>query len=588
MEFRYKSVFRHYWKFVRNYIPSQLILFSSYGVGQVLDIAVVPLLYKAIIDTVSSPPSDPSAVLFGIFWILVATYIIMNIVYRIGDYFIISSQSKILEDLSNYSLKELQKHSYTFFTNTFGGSLVAKSKRFVSAFETLHDQLIFSIWFGGISLISSVVVLSYFSWLLGLAFLAWIIVYVIMIRYLIRFQIPKSLENAEADTKVTAHFSDIIANFFTVKMFGAEKREEDSFAMTTKFQEAKRRRAWLQQGFWNSLYQSLNIGFFELLFIGFAIWLWLQGSITAGTIVLVQVYTITSFHVVWQISKNFIRITTALTDANEMVEIFDRDVDVVDGKQLETVKMSQGDILFDDVTFSYEGHTKVFTNFNLHIKSNEKIALVGASGAGKTTITKILLRFVDVDKGGVFIDGQGITAVSQQKLRQKISYVPQEPSLFHRTIRENIQYGNPSATQEEVVGAAKKAQAHDFIVELPNGYETLVGERGVKLSGGQKQRVAIARAILKDAPILVLDEATSALDSESEVAIQKALQELMVNRTVIAVAHRLSTLRKMDRIIVLENGKVIEDGTHEELSKAGNVYQRLWEHQAGGFLQDDE
>ena len=210
--------------------------------------------------------------------------------------------------------------------------------------------------------------------------------------------------------------------------------------------------------------------------------------------------------------------------------------------------------------------------------------MVGSSGAGKTTFVSLLLRQFDLNSGSISIDGQAIHEVTQDSLRANIAVVPQEPSLFHRTIRENIAYGKPDATDEEIIEVAKKAQAHDFISQLPEGYNTLVGERGIKLSGGQKQRVAIARAMLKDAPILLLDEATSALDSESEVEIQKALHFLMNGKTVIAIAHRLSTLREMDRIIVLENGKIIEDGTHETLSHFGGVYQRLWEHQAGGFL----
>ena len=230
----------------------------------------------------------------------------------------------------------------------------------------------------------------------------------------------------------------------------------------------------------------------------------------------------------------------------------------------------------------------VFRDFDLHIAAGQRVGLVGHSGAGKTTFVSLLLRQYDLGAGAIEIDGQNIAKVTQDSLRENIAVVPQEPLLFHRSIRENIAYGNPEASEEEIMAAAKQAQAHDFIMTLPDGYDTLVGERGVKLSGGQKQRVAIARAMLKDAPILVLDEATSALDSESEVAIQKALETLMEGKTVIAVAHRLSTLRKMDRIIVLEDGKIIEDGTHEELSQASGTYQKLWEHQAGGFLLDDD
>jgi ABC-type multidrug transport system fused ATPase/permease subunit len=234
--------------------------------------------------------------------------------------------------------------------------------------------------------------------------------------------------------------------------------------------------------------------------------------------------------------------------------------------------------------FDYQDN-KVFQQLNLTIAAGQRLGLVGPSGAGKSTFVSLLLRQYDIESGSIEIDGQNIAEVTQDSLRAAIAVVPQEPALFHRTIRENIAYGKPDATDEEIIEVAKKAYAHDFITSLPLGYDTLVGERGVKLSGGQKQRIAIARAMLKNAPILILDEATSALDSESEVEIQKALHILMVGKTVIAIAHRLSTLREMDRIIVLENGAIAEDGTHDTLLTYGGTYARLWAHQAGGFLE---
>jgi len=261
------------------------------------------------------------------------------------------------------------------------------------------------------------------------------------------------------------------------------------------------------------------------------------------------------------------------------------DREIKDVSNASDLVVAKGAISWNKVQFEY-GTNAVFDNFELSIKPGQRIGLVGPSGAGKTTFVSLLLRQHDIDSGDILIDGQNISQVTQDSLRENIAVVPQEPLLFHRTIRENIAYGKPDATDEEIIAVAQKAQAHDFIMQLETGYDTLVGERGIKLSGGQKQRVAIARAMLKDAPILVLDEATSALDSESEVEIQKALEILMEGKTVIAVAHRLSTLRKMDRILVLETGKIVEDGSHDELTQSGGTYQRLWEHQAGGFLQE--
>jgi ATP-binding cassette subfamily B protein len=399
-------------------------------------------------------------------------------------------------------------------------------------------------------------------------------------------QIPKSLVNAAADSKVTGHYSDIISNFFTVKMFGSRLYEERQFKKTVDDQQKKRFTAWMQQSFWNGLWQGINIDFFILIFISVSVWLWLNGTISAGTIVLVQIYTITSFHVVWGISKNFVRVVTALTDASEMVALFDQQIDVKDPANPEPVKMPFGEIKFDRVHFSYVQDAKVFSDLDLEIKAGEKVALVGHSGAGKTTITKLLLRFQDIDSGVITIDGQDISKVAQDELRKKIAYIPQEPQLFHRSIKENIAYANAEADWEKIEAVAKKAQAHDFIVNFPNGYDTLVGERGVKLSGGERQRVAIARAMLKDAPIIMLDEATSALDSLAEEKIQTALWKLFEGKTALVIAHRLSTIQKMDRILVFKNGQIIESGNHQELINKNGAYTKLWNSQVGGFIID--
>ncbi len=582
----FRAIMRHYWPFLVQYKWSQAILFSSYGLGKLIDIVVVPIIFKLIIDTVSAPPADPASVLFQLLWYLGLAFLFLNIIFRVGDYFMIYSQSKILEQLSNYTLEKLQNHSYSFFSNSFSGGLVAKTKRFVSAFEELHDQAVYGLWFGGISLLSSTVVLLYYSPIIGAIFFLWLLTYMVMIWYLIKIQIPKGIRNAEADTKVTAHYSDIITNFFTVMMFGSKRIEQAAFQVVTKDQQQKRWVSWMQEGFWSTMWQGININTFTLLFMIGAVWLWLSGEITAGTIVLVQIYAIKSFDVVWNLSKQSIRIFVALTDANEMVEILDRAVDVKDPIKPERVAMPRGQITFSDVHFTYEGEANVFAGLNLHIPAGQKVALVGHSGAGKTTITKLLLRFRDIESGTITIDGQNIAAVRQDELRRKIAYVPQEPLLFHRSLRDNIAYAKPSASLAEIQTVAEKAHAHEFISQLPNGYDTLVGERGVKLSGGERQRVAIARAMLKDAPIVMLDEATSALDSISEQKIQTALWKLIQGRTTLVIAHRLSTIQKMDRIIVFAAGQVVEDGTHDELLYHGKVYAKLWQSQVGGYIAD--
>jgi ATP-binding cassette subfamily B protein len=276
----------------------------------------------------------------------------------------------------------------------------------------------------------------------------------------------------------------------------------------------------------------------------------------------------------------------AMTDAKEMVDILDKVPDIQDRDTREELRIKDGVIEFKNVNFEYIEDNQVFTNFNLKISSGEKVGLVGHSGSGKTTITKMLLRFVDIKEGEILIDGQNIKNITQDDLRSVISYVPQEPILFHRSIGENIGYSKEDATHEEIVESSKKAYADEFISKLQNGYDTLVGERGIKLSGGERQRVAIARAMLKNSPILVLDEATSSLDSISESYIQQALGELMKGKTAIVIAHRLSTISKMDRIIVLDNGAILEEGTHLELLAKDGMYTKLWNHQTG-FMNEE-
>ena len=312
---------------------------------------------------------------------------------------------------------------------------------------------------------------------------------------------------------------------------------------------------------------------------------WIDGKISTGMVVLVETYLTMILVRLWDLSSSLVRFMKSAADMKETVDIFEIIPDILDPQNPEKLKMNKGHLIFKDVSFKYQMSGEVLNNFNLEIAPGERVGIVGHSGAGKSTITKLLLRFNDVTSGKITIDGQDIRTVIQDDLRSVISYVPQEPILFHRPIKENISYGKPDATKEEIIEVAKKAHAHEFVSKLPKGYDTLVGERGVKLSGGERQRIAIARAMLKDAPILILDEATSSLDSISESYIQDAFSELMKGKTTIVIAHRLSTIQKMDRIIVLDKGQIMEEGTHQELLEKDAVYADLWNHQTGGFLE---
>lgn len=584
----WRSIVRHFMPFVRKYLWLNVWMFVAYGVTALVGTIAFPLLYKEIIDLVASGDAVAHNMLWHIMlWLLAAT-VVHRVAHTIGDFAITRAQGSALKDLIDYTLHGLYEKSYTFYVNSFAGGLVTKVKRFVRAFEILHDQAIFQVWMNGIRLIAAVSVLAYFSLVLAGIFVVWLVLYSLLVVVLVRVTLPKSLAHAESDSQVTGHLADIISNMLTVKAFGMAAREQAGFERTTEAQRVVRDRAWMQNGLWNSLFQGSAMDVFNLVTLVSVLVLWQSGLANAGLVLLVVIYLRQSFDIVWNLGRQSMNIITALTEANEMVEILDAPASVQDPASPELVRMHEGRVEFRHITHAYDKADHVFAGLDLAVAPGERVALVGHSGAGKSTIVKLLLRFVDVKEGAILIDGQDIRCVRQDVYRTRIAYVPQDPALFHRTLFENIAYGKLGATREEVEEAARRAHAHEFIHKLPKGYDTLVGERGVKLSGGERQRVAIARALLKDAPIVVLDEATSSLDSVSERHIQAAFNELMAGRTTIVIAHRLSTIRHMDRIVVLDHGRVAEQGTHEALLRHRGIYAELWESQVGGFIVDDD
>ncbi len=589
-----KLIFKYYWPYIKRYKKSTALVFLFFGIAVVATDILSPILYKRIVDLISlgEISAETSTQLFETILIIGGVIILYNLLFRVADYFIAYSQSKISKDLTDDAFARVNEHSYAFFSGNFSGSIVAKIKRYVRAFEEIYDQIVFTAWMKGLALIFAFSVLTYFSPILGLLFLGWFVLFIAITIPFVKIKIKKDLLTAEADSHVTARISDVITNIFNVKMFtsgGAENRE---FSQITDVEEQKRRDAWYFQNL-QFIFQGFFIGFFEFIGMFAVIYLWIIGSVSAGTIILMQIYILAAFNITWGLSRNFTRTMRAFAEAKEMVDIFERPIEVRDPKQPEKCKISKGEIEIKNISFHYhqrgsldpeQEKESVFENFSLHIVPGEKVGLVGPSGAGKSTITKILLRFADVEKGEVLIDGQNIANITQNDLRSKIAYVPQDPILFHRTLKENIAYGRTDASEKEILESARKSHAYEFISKLPNGFDTYVGERGVKLSGGERQRVAIARAMLKNAPILILDEATSSLDSISERYIQEAFDELMKGRTTIVIAHRLSTIQKMDRIVVLESGKIAEQGNHKKLLANDGLYAKLWKQQVHGFV----
>jgi ATP-binding cassette subfamily B protein len=582
----FKRIFYYYWLQTKKYKWSFSFTFLTYGLAVVLANIINPILYKKIIDIVSSKTyvGDLKHDLFLVLFEIVLVVISYQILYRLGDYFIISFQSNVIREIHNDTFSRLMNHSHKFFSNNFSGSLVAKSKRFAASFERITDIISFNFWFTIVQLTGVFIVLFIQVPKIGILLFVWSIIYIGITMLFIRKKIKYDMLEAEADSRVTARFADTISNVLNIKIFSGRKVENKLFQDVTFDEYKKRKDAWIFGNFQNAIQGFLMAGL-QLAVLYLMINLWLDGSISTGMLVLIQTFLFSVFDHLWDFGKSMTRFFKSLSDAKEMVDILDIVPDVLDKENPEELKIKEGNIVLKDVVFKYHNGQEVLKNFNLDIKSGEGVGLVGHSGAGKSTITKILLRFNDISEGTITIDGQNIKDITQDDLRSVIAYVPQEPILFHRSIRENIAYSRPSATEEEVIEVAKKAYAHEFIIRLPKGYDTKVGERGIKLSGGERQRVAIARAMLKNAPIIILDEATSSLDSVSESYIHDAFKELMKGKTTLVIAHRLSTVQEMDRIIVLDEGKIAEQGKHEELIKQGGIYADLWEHQTGGFLK---
>ncbi len=562
-------------------------ILALYAARILFDFTLLPLFFKQLIDLFSNTTPDYLVTnkAFQIFFIIISLHIATFIIARVAKFTSYKFTAGVIKDLRDFAFQKIENHSYTFFSNTFAGSLVTKSNRFVRGFENALDVFTFNFWKFLMIMSGSLIVLLYQLPIIGLVFGVWAIANISIMLFLLKRKMKYDILEAEQDSRISGRLADVFGNILAVKFFSARKSEIASFAEHTKEGQKRSIKAWFLGGKMD-LIQHGMIVLIEVIVLYILIHLWLRNEVSIGTIVLVETYLGLIASNLWELSGSMVRFMKSVTDMKEMVDVFEASPDILDPQNPEQVKMNSGHLVFKNVNFEYNIGREVLSNFNLDVKIGERVGVVGHSGAGKSTITKLLLRFNDTTSGEITIDGQNIRNVTQEELRKVISYVPQEPLLFHRPIMENINYGKPNATEEEIAEVAKKAHAHEFISTLPHGYDTLVGERGVKLSGGERQRVAIARAMLKSSPILVLDEATSSLDSISESYIQDAFNELMKGKTTIVIAHRLSTIQKMDRIIVLDKGKIVEEGTHKELLKKKGYYADLWNHQTGGFLED--
>lgn len=549
---------------------------------------ILPLYYKKFLDVISTAGPDKSLAVGALIRILI--YILgLNILgwagWRAATFLSSYFQPKVEADLTNQSFAYLQKHSSTFFNNNFVGSLVKRVKWFSKAFIEISDRIIWSLLPLCVGVTVITVVLFRRNHLLGYAIVGWLVLFLSVNAFFTKYKLKYDIQRSAKESETTAVLADAITNNNNIRLFGGYKRELKNFAGVIEQLRRIKKFTWNLSDIFEAI-QALMMISFDIGLMYLAMRLWQRNILTIGDFVLIQAYLINLFHRTWDFGKNIRKIFEGLADAEEMTIILNTPHEIQNAIKAAKLQVTKGEIEFKDVDFYYRKTRKVFENFNLKIKAGERIALVGPSGAGKTTVIKLLMRMHDIADGEILVDSVNIAKVTQESLRDNISLVPQNPILFHRSLMENIKYGKPQATREQIIDAARKAHCHEFIMGFEDKYDTYVGERGIKLSGGERQRVAIARAILRNAPILILDEATSSLDSHSELLIQDAIDKLMQNKTVIVIAHRLSTIRKMDRIIVIDEGRIVEQGTHQELiAKPKGKYKKLWKIQAGNFIE---
>jgi len=547
----------------------------------------VPLYYKQLFDGIDQA-------IAGDFVTSIAplTHILVLIlaIHAIGWFFSLiahiinnSAQPKVMADIERSSFDYLLGHSNAFFANNFTGSLVRKVRRLSRAFEDFSDVMLWELIPLVVVMTGSLIVIWFRSTLIVFVTLGWILFFTVVNYFVARWRLKYDEKRSAKDSEVTGVLADALTNIRNIQLFTNKPFEKKAFEKITSQHRNITTFSW-NVGEVNIGVQYGLMIVIEFLVMAIAVRLWSQGMLTIGDFALLQGYLVSLFMHIRRLGHIIRRTYEAFADAKEMVEILETPQEVTDSASAESITVSEGGIVFENVNFSYRKTRHVFKKFNLEIKPREKVALVGPSGSGKTTIVQLILRMYNIQRGKILIDGQPISRATQESLRKNIALVPQDPVLFHRSLMENIRYGNLDATDEEVMQAAEQAHCTAFIDKLPEGYDTFVGERGIKLSGGERQRSAIARAILKNAPILILDEATSSLDSESERYIQDALEKLMRDKTTIVIAHRLSTILKMDRIIVMSKGDVVDTGTHTQLARKKGLYQKLWKIQSEGFM----
>ncbi len=586
------QIFRFFWQRQRRYPKYIVGIFVCIPITVLVSALLPGVISAHVLTRLSRGDFNPNHLWaeFGLSLILYVGLQLLGVVgSRVIDILDFKLEGRVEQDIARGVYDYMLKQSANFHANHFGGSLVSQTNKLMGAYIRFTDTTVFMTLPMIAGIIWATLILLFVAPLFAVILLIFSVFYITTAILITKKTRILGAKQAAAESKQTGYLADSITNVMAIKSFAGGDFERRQFGDITNQTHNRLMGLMMamqrQQGYFGVVGSIITV-----ISLAAAVLAVGRFKTNIGTVFLILSYTGFITTQLWTFGTSSLRTyNRAFGDAQEMVDTLAQTPEILDPKKPEKVRITRGRIAFTDMTFAHPDSREddaLFRQLQLSIAPGEKVGLVGHSGSGKTTLTRLLLRFNDLDSGAITIDGQNIAHITQDDLRRHIAYVPQEPLLFHRSIRDNIAYGKPSATDAEIMEAANKAYASEFIDKLPHGYDTLVGERGVKLSGGQRQRIVIARAILKDAPILVLDEATSALDSASEKLIQAALRDLMKNRTAIVIAHRLSTIQKMDRILVLDNGIITEQGTHAELIKHKGTYATLWAHQSGGFIED--
>ena len=552
-----------------------------------IDLSLWPYVSKLLLDKLAHTPAEniiaktwPTALLLIILTALPA------FIWRIADYSWTKLTPLLKKKITSEAMNYVMQHSHNFFQNSFSGSLSNKIRDLFNCAPKLIEATLYNFLNVFLSLVIAFIALFSIHKVFAFGLVFWAILFILMAIKAAKLTNRMSVNIATQQTKIMGNIADVLSNISNVKFFANSDFESSRIeGFQNKYTKLFERR-----GFFLVKFFTLHGITFALYFaacITFLVWLYSQGKVTLGDFLML--FTINNFviHLMWMTANAMRDFLENLGTMNQALQLINRPIEIKDGDQILNVK--KGEIIFENVEFSYHKNQAIFSGNSLTIEAGQKVGLVGHSGGGKSTFVNLILRLFDVDNGRILIDGQDISKATQDSLRNAIGVIPQDPALFHRSLYDNVSYGNIKQLKKSqglasVIEATKKAHAHNFIMSLPQGYNSLVGERGVRLSGGQRQRIAIARAFLKNAPILILDEATSALDSVTENIIQDSLKNLMSNKTTLVIAHRLSTLKIMDRILVFEHGKIVEDGSHEELISLNGAYKKLWDAQVGGIL----